>query len=124
MFRRLILGIAMFFCIVFGIASAHTINYHHENKEIQETKFSVNSEKLFFEAGKLFLETEHGGYLPLESIFYENDRCYTFLSSEMIQNEYYSQGYRCNSCGYTFVKTTPGAPGIYPVCKKYDWTLF
>jgi len=70
------------------------------------------------------LETEYSGFLPLESITYDNGICYALLSPEIIQSEYYTQGYKCNSCGYTFVKTTPGPPKKCPVCKNNDWTLF
>lgn len=115
MVKKVILGVMVFYCIAFGSVSAHPT---------EEVKLSVDSERLFFEAGNLYLATEHGEFILLKSLFYEGGRCYTVFPPEIIQNFYYTQGYRCNGCGYTFIKTTPGAPGICPVCKKYDWTLF
>jgi rubrerythrin len=113
----------MFFCIVFQSLSAHTTAMNSaEKKNTQESSFSVNTEKLFFEAGKLLFYSEYNGVIPLDSINYSNGRCYTSLSQDFLADSY-TQGYQCNKCHYILIKTSPGAPGKCPSCGSSDWTI-
>lgn len=110
MFNRLIIVVAMFFCIAFQSLSAHT-----PTENSLKERFSVNTERLFLEAGKLFFESEYNGILPLNSVDYSGGRCYTSLSEDLMA-DFYTQGYQCNKCHYVLIKTTPGAPGRCPSC--------
>lgn len=126
MFKRLILGMMVFFCITFQFAFANTSNNYLEKqldkKTSQEVVLSVDADKLFFESGKLFFESDYKGTIPLTSIDYHDDRCYTKLSLELLKGDY-MQGYQCNKCRYIKIKTSPGAPGSCPQCGSNDWTL-
>lgn len=123
MFNRFILMVGMFSCIAFQSLSAHTTSMNSQRAEKpQEARFSVNTERLFFEAGKLFFESEYNGVLPLNSVDYSGSRCYTNLASDFFA-DFYTQGYQCNKCRYILIKTSPGAPGPCPSCGTYDWTI-
>ena len=126
MFKRSILGMMVFFCTAFQFAFAHTSNNYFENQSnnriSQEVVFSVDANKLFLESGQLFFDSDYKGAIPLTSIDYHGDRCYTKLSLEVLKGDY-MQGYQCNKCGYIKIKTSPGSPGSCPVCGNNDWTL-
>jgi len=113
MFNKFILVVSLFFCIAFQSASAHVND---------EAKFSIDTEKLFLESGRLFFESDYHGMIPLKSIDYLNDRCYIRLSLEVLKGDY-MQGYQCNYCSYVLIKTNPGAPGSCPQCGRYDWMI-
>lgn len=121
MFNKFILLFVIIFCIAFEVSAS---SIHDQSSVIQREKYLVNPEMLFIEDGILFLQTERCGAQPLKSVSFDSGRCFIAFPSEIIESEYYQQGYRCNGCGYTFVKTNPGPPGTCPVCKKYDWTVF
>ena len=75
-FEKYILTILMFFAMsnsaFANIRTCECGDIKNSNRLI-----CVNPERLFFENGKLFLDTRYGGILPLESISYSEDRCYT-----------------------------------------------
>ena len=118
----LVLVLSVFFSI--SLTSAHETTFETKNMQSQEFCVAIDAENLFFDEGRLFLQTEYNSAIPLTSISYLNGRCYTFLSLEAPSSLYYAQGYECVKCGYRFVKTTPGAPRSCPVCGSNDWKLF
>lgn len=119
MFKKIILGLTLFFCTASGITFAHINN--NENEAPKEWKCCVDPEKLFFETGKLYYESDYNGIIPLTSITYSNGLCYTFISDQI--REIYMQGYQCNGCHYVLIKHSPGAPGSCPSCGRNDWTI-